>query len=85
MPLRLRPDIATADTDDGLVLLDERTGRYWQLNPPAPTCWSSCSMATILTTSPRPCHPYRIDVGQAHLDVTAITDHLYTAKLVRSS
>lgn len=32
MPLRLRPDIATANTDDGLILLDERTGRYWQLS-----------------------------------------------------
>lgn len=33
MPLRLRPDTATTDTDDGLVLLDECTGGYWQLNP----------------------------------------------------
>lgn len=32
MTLRLRADVSTADTDDGLVLLDERAGRYWQLN-----------------------------------------------------
>lgn len=32
MPLQLRADISTAQTDDGLVLLDERAGRYWQLN-----------------------------------------------------
>ncbi|HEV7451226.1 MAG TPA: hypothetical protein VGO16_07530 [Pseudonocardiaceae bacterium] len=32
MTLQLRADVSTADTDDGLVLLDERAGRYWQLN-----------------------------------------------------
>ncbi|MFC9504415.1 lasso peptide biosynthesis PqqD family chaperone [Streptomyces sp. NPDC057002] len=29
---RLRPDVTACPTDDGMVLLDERTGRYWQLN-----------------------------------------------------
>jgi PqqD family protein of HPr-rel-A system len=33
MNLRLRADVSTADTDDGLVLLDERSGKYYQLNP----------------------------------------------------
>jgi hypothetical protein len=32
MTLRLRADVSTAETDDGMVLLDERVGRYWQLN-----------------------------------------------------
>ncbi len=31
--MRLRDDISVADTDYGQVLLDERTGHYWQLNP----------------------------------------------------
>jgi hypothetical protein len=30
--MRLHADVTTVDTDDGLVLLHERTGRYWQLN-----------------------------------------------------
>jgi hypothetical protein len=33
MTMTLRPDISTTNTDDGMVLLDERTGRYFQLNP----------------------------------------------------
>ncbi|MFD9903085.1 lasso peptide biosynthesis PqqD family chaperone [Streptomyces sp. NPDC059063] len=33
MPLTLHPDVSLAETDDGAVLLHERTGRYWQLNP----------------------------------------------------
>lgn len=32
MPLRLRAEVDLTDTDTGVVLLDERTGRYWQLN-----------------------------------------------------
>lgn len=29
---RLRADVSACATDDGMVLLDERAGRYWQLN-----------------------------------------------------
>ncbi len=86
MPLRLRPDIATTGTDDGLVLLDERTGRYWQLNPTG---------ADVLAALLEGRHPddiagglaarYRIDIHQAHRDVTALTDHLHTANLVAPS
>ncbi|WP_367123316.1 lasso peptide biosynthesis PqqD family chaperone [Streptomyces phytohabitans] len=32
MPLSLRPDVSLAETEDGTVLLQLRTGRYWQLN-----------------------------------------------------
>ncbi|ARZ68445.1 lasso peptide biosynthesis PqqD family chaperone [Streptomyces sp. HU2014] len=30
--LTLHPDVSAADTEDGMVLLDEVGGRYWQLN-----------------------------------------------------
>ncbi|MGH3694703.1 MAG: lasso peptide biosynthesis PqqD family chaperone [Pseudonocardiaceae bacterium] len=82
----MRSDIATTDTDDGLVLLDERTGRYWQLNPTG---------AHVLAALLEGRHPddiaaglatrYRIDVQQARSDVTALTDHLRAANLVASS
>ncbi|WP_372405061.1 lasso peptide biosynthesis PqqD family chaperone [Streptomyces luteireticuli] len=32
MTFALRPDVSATDTDHGMVLLDESTGRYWQLN-----------------------------------------------------
>ncbi|MEU0116345.1 lasso peptide biosynthesis PqqD family chaperone [Streptomyces bobili] len=35
MPLRFRDNISTAETDYGTVLLDERAGAYWELNPTA--------------------------------------------------
>ncbi|MER5561241.1 lasso peptide biosynthesis PqqD family chaperone [Streptomyces sp. NPDC002506] len=33
MPLRLRDDVTLVATEYGAVLLDERVGRYFQLNP----------------------------------------------------
>ncbi len=86
MPPRLHPEIATTDTDDGLVLLDERTGRYWQLNPTG---------AHVLHALLAGQHPeqiahdlatrYRTDLQQAHRDVAALIDHLHAAKLVVAS
>lgn len=35
MPLRFGDNISTAETDYGTVLLDERAGAYWELNPTA--------------------------------------------------
>ena len=32
MSVTLRADVSMTDTDTGLVLLDERTGKYWQTN-----------------------------------------------------
>jgi hypothetical protein len=35
MPLRFGDEVSTAETDYGTVLLDERVGSYWELNPTA--------------------------------------------------
>ncbi|MFK8907679.1 lasso peptide biosynthesis PqqD family chaperone [Streptomyces sp. YS-3] len=35
MALRFAADVSTAQTDYGTVLLDERSGHYWELNPTA--------------------------------------------------
>ena len=35
MPLRFGDNVSTAETDYGTVLLDERAGAYWELNPTA--------------------------------------------------
>ncbi|EFL30391.1 conserved hypothetical protein [Streptomyces viridochromogenes DSM 40736] len=35
MPLRFGENVSTAETDYGTVLLDERAGAYWELNPTA--------------------------------------------------
>ncbi|MFC8915245.1 lasso peptide biosynthesis PqqD family chaperone [Streptomyces sp. NPDC057116] len=33
MALRFGANVSTAETDYGTVLLDERAGEYWELNP----------------------------------------------------
>jgi len=33
MTLKLRDGVSTAETEYGMALLDEDTGRYWNLNP----------------------------------------------------
>ncbi|MEU7472677.1 lasso peptide biosynthesis PqqD family chaperone [Streptomyces sp. NPDC044984] len=35
MPLRFDAHVSTAETDYGTVLLNERAGDYWELNPTA--------------------------------------------------
>ncbi|MCL8013262.1 lasso peptide biosynthesis PqqD family chaperone [Streptomyces sp. AS02] len=35
MALRFGDNVSTAETDYGTVLLDERAGEYWELNPTA--------------------------------------------------
>ncbi|KFF95021.1 lasso peptide biosynthesis PqqD family chaperone [Streptomyces europaeiscabiei] len=35
MSLRFGDNVSTAETDYGTVLLDERAGAYWELNPTA--------------------------------------------------
>ncbi|MEH1166909.1 lasso peptide biosynthesis PqqD family chaperone [Micromonospora sp. CPCC 205539] len=32
MTIALAPEVTSAETSNGLVLLDQRSGRYWQLN-----------------------------------------------------
>ena len=35
MTLKLRDGVSTANTDYGVMLLDEYSGQYWNLNPTA--------------------------------------------------
>jgi hypothetical protein len=83
MTLTLHPDISTTDTDDGRVLLDERTGRYFQLNPSGALILDALAtgadaqqIAHLLTQR------YTIAHDRAITDVTALINHLRTAGLI---
>lgn len=78
--MRLRPEIVAVDTEDARVLLDERTGRYFQMNR---------SGALILDAvladedaAQRLTETYAVDPDQAAADVAALLDRLRTAGLV---
>jgi hypothetical protein len=83
MPLQLRPDVATTDTDDGMVLLDERTGRYWQLNITGARVLRQLSEGRLPERiAGELASHYCIDLQRAHQDVVAVTDHLRLAGLL---
>jgi hypothetical protein len=83
MILRLRDDVATADTDDGMILLDERAGRYWQLNR------TGALVLTLLRDGAAPQHVantladrHGVSTEQAAADVAALVERLRMAGLV---
>jgi hypothetical protein len=83
MSLRLRADVSTTATDDGLVLLDERAGRYWQLNPTGAYVLSVLlNGATPAQAAAMLADQYAISVDQATGDVTALVDQLRAAGLI---
>jgi hypothetical protein len=83
MTLQLRADVTTADTDDGTVLLDERAGRYWQLNP------TGALVLQLLLDGVAPhqvaqtlADRHAVSTELAAADVAALLERLRTAGLV---
>ncbi|MYV98276.1 lasso peptide biosynthesis PqqD family chaperone [Streptomyces sp. SID3343] len=80
----LGPTVHATATDTGTVLLDERTGRYWQLNPTGAHILQALLDGTTTADIAHALaerHP-GLTPEQAERDVTALVDHLHTAKLV---
>ncbi len=83
MTLHLRADVSTTDTDDGLVLLDERAGRYWRLNP------AGALVLRLLRDGASPqqvaqtlADRHAVRPTRAAADVAALLEHQHTAGLV---
>ncbi|WP_433336233.1 lasso peptide biosynthesis PqqD family chaperone [Spirillospora sp. CA-294931] len=86
MTLALPPDVTATDSDDGLVLLDQRAGRYWQLNRTGAATLRllldghSAEQAAALLTRGRPEFTER-----ARRDVESLLAKLTEARLVVTS
>jgi coenzyme PQQ synthesis protein D (PqqD) len=83
MTLQLRADVSTADTEDGMILLDERTGHYWQLNLTGALVFrllldGAALQQVAQTLADR--HP--VSTEQAAADVAALLERLHSAGLV---
>ncbi len=80
---RLRTDVACCPTDEGMVLLDERDGRYWQLNATGATVLralldgASPQQIADRLTATRP-----VPRDRAAADVAALLDRLIRCGLV---
>ncbi|MEV3987693.1 lasso peptide biosynthesis PqqD family chaperone [Streptomyces sp. NPDC049837] len=82
MALRFGVNVSTAETDYGTVLLDERAGEYWELNPTGTLVVKTlmaggdeAAAADALTAE------FDIDRGRAEQDVAALVAELRTAGL----
>jgi hypothetical protein len=84
MTLKLRDGVSTADTDYGLMLLDEDSGEYWNLNPTA-----AAVLQTLLDGgTPEQAvqeltGQYSVDADDASRDVQDLVGELQSAGLVR--
>lgn len=83
MTLKLRERVSAADTDYGIVLLDEDSGEYWNLNPTG-----ALVLRTLLgggSTAEAVRHlteQYAIDSDSARKDVEDLVGGLQSAGLV---
>ena len=83
MTLKLRNGVSTADTDNGIVLLDEDNGQYWNLNPTA-----ALVLRTLLDGgTPEQAvqeltGQYAVDADTASRDVQDLVSELHSAGLV---
>ncbi|MCL3994646.1 lasso peptide biosynthesis PqqD family chaperone [Streptomyces lavenduligriseus] len=83
---RLQPHVTTVATDDGLVLLDERGGRYWQLNTTAAAILEHLARgADPRTTAEHLVSRYGIGREQAESDVHTFLEQLRSAGLLDST
>ncbi|MET9263531.1 lasso peptide biosynthesis PqqD family chaperone [Amycolatopsis sp. NPDC004079] len=83
--MHLHPDTALTDTPDGSVLLNRRTGRYWQVNRTGTHTLdrllageSADRIAADLAAR------YDIDAARVRADIAKMTDNLLAAGLVES-
>jgi Coenzyme PQQ synthesis protein D (PqqD) len=83
MTMRLRDGVSTAETDYGIMLLDEDSGRYWNLNPTAALVLRTLldggtpDQAAIELTE-----RYSVEAATAGRDVRELLDGLRAAGLV---
>ncbi|WP_030410094.1 lasso peptide biosynthesis PqqD family chaperone [Streptomyces sp. NRRL S-1448] len=81
--MNLHPDVVSTDTDDGTVLLNQRTGRYWQLN----TTGAYVLRQLLAGRTPHDIAAdlaarHHLDTARAEQDVTAVLTQLRSADLV---
>lgn len=86
MTLRLTTDTVATDTNEGAVLLSQRTGNYWQLNQTGAYALQrlldGCTVDQVVEE-----FAARFDIApaQAHQDLTAMTEQLQSSGLVEAA
>jgi hypothetical protein len=83
MTLKLRNGVSSADTDYGIVLLDEDSGQYWNLNPTAALALHTLlDGGTRLQAVQELTEQFAVEADTANRDVEDLVDGLQSAGLV---
>ncbi|MBW4718143.1 lasso peptide biosynthesis PqqD family chaperone [Saccharothrix obliqua] len=83
MNLRLGADTVGTEAEDGMVLLNQRTGAYWQLNQMgAHTLERLLAGRTESEVADEFAAVYGVDPARVRDDITAMTERLREAGLV---
>ena len=81
--MRLRDGVSSADTDYGIILLDENSGQYWNLNPTAALVLRTLlGGGTPAEAVRQVTEQYAVDADAAGRDVAELVDSLRSAGLV---
>jgi hypothetical protein len=81
--LKLRDGVSAADTDYGIMLLDEDSGRYWNLNPTAALVLRTLLDGESAEGAVRQLtEQYEVDAATASQDVEELLSGLRSAGLV---
>ncbi|HEX8156747.1 MAG TPA: lasso peptide biosynthesis PqqD family chaperone [Solirubrobacteraceae bacterium] len=85
MSIRLQTNIVVTDTEYGSVLLDERGGSYWNLNPTGALVLRALLGGQTQEQAARAlADEYRLDQRDAATDVAELISALSTAGLITS-
>ncbi|MFF7560607.1 lasso peptide biosynthesis PqqD family chaperone [Streptomyces pseudovenezuelae] len=83
MTYTLEPEVIATDVEDGVVLLDQRTGRYFQLNRSGATTLRLLLDGNSPDRAAETLAAGRSEAaGRARTDVRALLESLLKAKLV---
>ena len=83
MTLRLRGGVSLVETEYGVVLLDEDSGEYWNLNPTgAQVLRTMLAGGTAARAAEELTGDYAVDHDSATRDVRELLDALRSARLV---
>jgi hypothetical protein len=83
MTLKLRERVSAADTEYGLVLLDEDSGEYWNLNPTgALVVRTLLDGGSAAEAAQRLIEQYSVEPDTARGDVRELVDGLRSAGLM---
>ena len=85
MSYRLSTAVLSTDTDDGMVLLCEHTGRYWQLNATAASILRALLRGSSVDhVAHGLVQRHRISPARARSDVQALAERMRAAGLITS-